>query len=335
VIIDSHAHLNAPPELYAYQAGLVASRGGHGRGDSAVSDASLQEWGERTVQIMDSVGTDVQLISPRPYSLGHAVRPARVVRWWIETVNGAIARQSAMFPDRLAGVAAVPQSMDLAPADWAAALRDTMSERRFAGVLLNPDPGEGMQHIPTLGDPFWYPVYEALVELDVPALIHSASCGNGRENYSEHFITEESIAVLTLLNSEVFRHFPTLKIIVSHGGGSVPYQIGRWRAARLHPRLKQYYSIDEEFDTGLHRLWFDTVLHNPPSLELLLKTVGAARCVFGTEKPGSASVRDPATGRDLDDLKPVIDGFDWLGDAERAMVYEGNARSLFRLPVSL
>jgi predicted TIM-barrel fold metal-dependent hydrolase len=335
MIIDAHAHVNAPPALYAYQANLLASRGAHGRGDAGVPDTVLKEWGERTVQVMDSVGTTMQLISPRPYSLSHASTPGRIVRWWIDAVNDVIARQSALFPGRLAAVAGLPQTMEDGPVQWAAALRQAVTEYGFVGFLLNPDPAEGMAYVPPLGNEYWYPLYETMVELNVPALIHSSGCGSGRETYSEHFITEESIAVLTLLNSDVFQRFPGLKIIVGHGGGSVPYQIGRWRAARLHPRLRQGYAIYEPFDDAIGRLWFDTVLHNPDSLELLIKTVGAERCVFGTEKPGSASVPDPATGRDLDDLKPVIDGFGFLTDADRQLIFEQNARGLFPLPPSL
>jgi 4-oxalmesaconate hydratase len=332
MIIDAHAHVNAPPELYAYQANLLASRGSHGRGDPGVTDAALKDWGARTLATMDCVGTQAQLISPRPYSLSHAMTPGRTVHWWMAAVNDVIARQAALFPGRLVGVAGLPQTLEDTPADWAAALEKAVTEYGFAGCLLNPDPAEGMTYVPPLGHEFWYPLYEKMVELDVPALVHSSGCGNGRETYSEHFISEESIAVLTLLNSDVFQRFPTLKIIVSHGGGSVPYQIGRWRAARLHPRLKQGYAVDEPFDIAIRRLWFDTVLHNPASLELLIKTVGAERCVFGTEKPGSASVPDPATGRDLDDLRPVIESFPFLGEAERALIFEQNARGLFRLP---
>jgi len=69
MIIDAHAHLNAPPELYAYQAALLSSRGAHGQGAAGVTDAQLKDYGERTVAVMDSVGTDLQLISPRPFSV--------------------------------------------------------------------------------------------------------------------------------------------------------------------------------------------------------------------------------------------------------------------------
>ena len=74
----------------------------------------------------------------------------------------------------------------------------------------------------------------------------------------------------------------------------------------------------------------DTVLHNPLSLELLLRTVGSGRCVFGTEKPGSGSAPNPDTGRDFDDLRPVIEGFDFLDDDQKKAVLSGNARVLFR-----
>lgn len=331
MIIDAHAHFNAPAELYAYQAALMSSRGAHGRGDAGVSDSQLREYGERTLSVMDSVGTTMQLISPRPFSTGHSMSPSKTVAWWTDAVNDAIARQVNMFPDRLRGVAGLPQTLETGPEAWADSLEHSITQLGFVGCLLNPDPSEGTSRVPTLGDPYWYPLYERLVALDVPALVHSAGCDNGRESYSEHFISEESIAILSLLNSHTFERFPTLKIIISHGGGSVPYQIGRWRAARLHAKLRQGYVNQEPFDDGLRRLWFDTVLHNPDSLELLLKTVGPERCVFGTEKPGSGSVPDPVTGRDLDDLKPVIESFQFLTADQREEVFEKNARELFRL----
>jgi predicted TIM-barrel fold metal-dependent hydrolase len=331
VIIDAHAHVNAPPELYAYQASLLASRGTQGRSDPGISDSLVEEYGQRTIAVMDSVGTDMQLISPRPFSMLHSAQPSRVVHWWIAAMNDFIARQVRMFPDRLAAVAALPQSVTESPADWLHELDRAVTDLGAVGCLLNPDPGEGQQSVPSLGDPWWYPLYERLVELDVPALVHSAGCANGRESYSEHFITEETIAVLSLVNSAVFQEFPTLKVIISHGGGSVPYQIGRWRAARLHPRLKQANAGDENFDDGLRQLWFDTVLHYPLALELLFRTVGPDRCVFGTEKPGSGSAYDPVTQHDFDDLKPVIEAMPFLSDLDRAGIFEGNARSLFRL----
>lgn len=330
MIIDAHAHLVAPSSLYAFKANLHASRGAHGNESANISDDALAEAAASNIAVMDGVGTDVQLISPRPYQLMHSEYPHEIIRAWVRENNSLIARTVAMHPDRFRGVAALPQSAHEPPASWLDELDAVSRDDGFVGVLLNPDPSEGAGTTPPLGSEYWYPLYERLVELDFPALVHSAGCNNHRETYSEHFITEESIAILSLAKSRVFLDFPDLKIIVSHGGGSVPYQIGRWVAARLHPRLGGAAAIDEPFIDSLRRMYFDTVLHWPDSLEHLLKTVGTDRCLFGTEKPGSGSAVNPDTNRDFDDLKPVIEEIEWLSDDDRQLIFEGNARRLYQ-----
>jgi predicted TIM-barrel fold metal-dependent hydrolase len=124
----------------------------------------------------------------------------------------------------------------------------------------------------------------------------------------------------------VFEDFPDLKLLISHGGGSVPYQLGRWQSERLLPALGGDPDA-ERFETSLRRFWFDTVLHRPESLRLLFDVVGPDRCVFGTERPGSGSVADPETGRQFDDIRPLIE--DLLDGDEREAVLSGNARKLF------
>jgi hypothetical protein len=59
------------------------------------------------------------------------------------------------------------------------------------------------------------------------------------------------------------------------------------------------------------------------------------RCLFGAECPGVGSTVDPATGRTRDDIRPVIEGFDWLTAADKQAIFEDNARRVFRLPASL
>jgi 4-oxalmesaconate hydratase len=220
-------------------------------------------------------------------------------------------------------VAGLPQFRvtDLGPA--IAELERAVTELGFVGCLLNPDPCEGDgTSVPGLGDRYWYPLYEKLCELDVPALIHSASCSSPRESYSLHFINEESIAALGLVNSQVFDDFPTLKVVVAHGGGAIPYQLGRFRAGGLK-------SGQVDFAVRLRRLWFDTVLYSADGLELLFKVVGPDRCLFGTEAPGTGAAVDPATGLSLDDLKPVIDGLSTITDDDRRLIFEENARAVY------
>jgi 4-oxalmesaconate hydratase len=164
-----------------------------------------------------------------------------------------------------------------------------------------------------------------MIELDVPGLIHSTGCKHGRESYSQHFISEESLAILSLINSQVLVDFPKLKIIVAHGGSSIPYQIGRWQADHV---MKGGGTVDQ-FNRRLGQLYFDTCIHAKKSLELLLSIAGADHVLFGTENPGSGSAANPATGKSYDDIKPLIDAIDFLSEADRANIFEENARRLF------
>lgn len=327
MIIDAHAHLVTPPEVLAVRAALLADGGFHNL-PIRVPDAALGKTADENVRLLDEVGTDVQLLSPRPFHLGTSMQPSRLVAPWIAAHNDAVARTVQFHPTRFAGVAGLPVTPDQPVTAAFDELTRTVEDLGFVGVLLNPDPAEGHSHGPDLGDEYWYPLWEKLIELDVPALVHSAGCYNGRENYSEHFITEESIAILSIIRRGVFQRYPELKLIISHGGGSVPYQLGRWEAERVHPALGGAEDATPFLD-DLRRFYFDTVLHYPAALELLIKTVGADRAVFGTERPGSGSAKDAATGRQFDDLKPVIEGFNFLSDAERAEIFEGNARRIF------
>jgi 4-oxalmesaconate hydratase len=230
-------------------------------------------------------------------------------------------------PERFRGVAALPQCYGVNPAECVEELDRCVNELGFVGCMINPDPGEGEGSTPPMGDQFWYPLYERMVQLDVPALVHSASCKDPRLTYSVHFINEETIAVASLANSRVFEDFPNLKLIISHGGGAVPYQIARWRAGRFNQMARG--ANVERFDDSIRRLYYDTGVYNKESLELLFKIVGTDRCLFGTENPGTGTAIDPDTGRTLDDLKPVIEDIDWLSQDDRERIFERNAREVF------
>jgi 4-oxalmesaconate hydratase len=333
MIIDTHAHLVTPESFFGYRSLLQVSNGLHSRLRPSTTDEEIKAAADRSVKVMDGVGTDMQLISPRPFMLMHSHPLVWDVQVWVAANNDLIARTIALHPTRFRGVAGLPQVGGQPVEVVFDELDRAINELGFVGVLLNPDPGEGDGKTPTLGDEYWYPLYERLAAKNVPIHVHGASC-YGRENYSEHFITEESLAITSLARSRVFRDFPTLKFMISHGGGSIPYQIGRWRAERLgiHGLASKSANEDattETFDESLRRLWFDTVLYNKESLELLFKVVGPDRCLFGTERPGSGSAIDPATGRSLDDLRPVIEEISFLSSAEKAAIFEGNARMFY------
>ena len=323
-VIDAHGHVNAPPQLYAYKSGLLASSGVHGQGSSGVTEELLAPIVKRHVEgTLDKVGTDVQFLSPRPFQLMHSERPAKIVDWWCKANNDAIAMSVKLAPDRYRGVCGLPQVWGESPRNCLEELERCVVEMGFVGCMIDPDPSEGQDlNMPTMENEYWYPLYEKMVELDVPALMHTAACKNSRESYSNHFITEESIQVLAMANSKLFEDFPNLKIIVCHGGGSIPYHIGRWRATRIRQR-----EFTETFDESIKKFYYDTVLYNQESLELLFKIIGTDRCMFGTENPGTGSAQDPVTGKWLDDTKPDIEGISWLTEEDKANVFENVARA--------
>jgi len=326
MIIDIHNHIVAGRDLPAYQASLLNSRGFHGRGNPGVTEEAIKraKWhGHSHIEVLDQVGTDIAFVSPRPYTMMHSEKPEKIVHWYCEAVNDAIALTVKVAPRRFQGIAGLPQCAGVSPKETCAELERCVKELGFIGIMVNPDPGEGDGQTPPMGDEHWYPLYAKMVELDVPGLVHSASCKNPRESFHGHFITEESIAVLSLVNSRVFEDFPKLKLIICHGGGSVPYQVGRWRSQLRGP------NDTENFDERLRRLYFDTALYNTESLELLFKIVGPDRCLFGTERPGAGSKADPRTGRWYDDIRPMIEAISWLSAEQKENIFHKNAARIF------
>ena len=336
MIIDCHAHVSAPVELWAYKASLLSHRGAHGRGKVNVTDEQIRHAVEEHkeafphphLHYIDKVGTNMQLISPRPFQLMHSEEQAILVQWFHEEVNNIIYRETQLYPDRFIGIAGIPtvagQPLDMAIKE----LERCVNELGFKGTLLNPDPYENSgTHPPALGDKYWYPLYEKLCELDVPAHIHGTGSKSLREPYSLRFINEETTAVFGLINSDVLKDFPELKIVISHGGGAMPYQLGRFQAGSMRR------PEGDRFIDGMHKLYFDTVLYTKDAIELLLKVVGPERALFGAECPGVGSKINPETGREMDDIQPYFHEIDFLTDADREMIFSGNAKKVFNLDV--
>jgi OH-DDVA meta-cleavage compound hydrolase len=334
MIIDVHGHMSAPAELWAYKAVQLAGRGAHGRGKVTVSDDQIREsyqaketFGAGHVDLLDKHGTDFQLISPRPFQMMHSERPGKIVQWFHEECHNIIHRAVKLYPDRFAGVLMLPQIAGEPINVVLPELERCVKELGFVGCLVNSDPYENSgKEAPGMGDRYWYPLYEKLVELDVPAMLHGVGSKSERTSYSTHFINEETLTTVSLLNSKVFDDFPTLKFIIPHGGGAIPYQLGRFEAPTLRG-----HGGGKRFSEKMKNLWFDTTLYTPLALELLIKTVGVDRCLFATECPGTGSATNPDTGRYMDDIAPMIKDFAWLSAADKKAIFEDNARKLFKL----
>ena len=334
MIIDIHAHFTAPPELFAYKSNLLA-----GRGESInklkLKDekiiAALNEpvhGGASHLEQLKEVGTDMQVISPRPYQLMHSEKPEKIVRAFTVACNDLTYRQTQLFPDKFVGMACLPQNLGVSPKNSIEELERCVKELGFVGCLLNPDPTEGLgPEPPGLGDEYWYPLYEKLVELDVPAMVHAAGCRCGRHDYTLNFILEESIAIMSLMKSKVFKDFPKLKLIICHGGGAIPYQIGRFIAGRAK-RASATPFVD-----SFRQLYFDSALYTQDALEMLIRWAGSEHVMFGTERPGAGTGKDPKTGKWLDDTRPLIEALTSITAQDKKNVFEDTARKVFKLKV--
>ena len=244
--------------------------------------------------------------------------------------NNLIARVVALFPDVFAGVCMLPQSPNTGMATSIAELDRCVTEHGFIGCNLNPDPGGGHFTAPPLTDRYWYPFYEKMVELDVPAMIHvSGSCNPGLHATGAYYIAADTIAFMQLLEGDLFADFPTLRFIIPHGGGAVPYHWGRYRGLAdmlRKPALDDYL---------MHNIFFDTCVYHQPGIDLLVKVIDTKNILFGSEMVGAVRGIDPRTGHHFDDTKRYVDALA-ISAEQRHAIFEGNARRVFpRLDIRL
>lgn len=337
MIIDCHGHYTtAPRALEDYRKrqveALSQSAQSRSKGTITISDDEIRESLERSqLKLQRERGTDVTIFSPRAGGMGHHIGDAVTSRHWSEICNDLIHRVCALYPRNFVGVCQLPQSPGVAPANCVAELERCVKELGFIGCNLNPDPSGGYWTDPPLTDRWWYPLYEKLVELDVPAMVHvSASCNPNFHFTGAHYINADTTAFMQFITSDLFKDFPTLKFIIPHGGGAVPYHWGRYRGIAQdmgRPPLKELL---------LRNVFFDTCVYHRPGIELLLKVVPADNILFASEMVGAVRGVDPDTGHYYDDTKRYLDAIDWLSADDREKIFRLNATRVYsRLSASL
>lgn len=339
MIIDAHAHTASPPGLAIYKSLILSHRGAHGRGKVRYTTEQLEEAWHRVemapaghIEHVENCGVDMQLVSPRPFGLMHSEKPGYLVDWYVHENNKIIYESSKLFPSKIVGIGALPQQAGEAIDVVFDEMELCVKEYGFKGFLLNPDPYENDGTMaPAMGDEYWYPLYEKACEYDLPLHLHTTSSRRPqKEPYSMYFINAETTSVYGLMKSTVFEDFPNLKIVCAHGGGAIPYQIGRFNAATA-PRRDMDNDNVELFQDRLKNMYFDTVLYSPEALELLIRVIGPDNLVFGSESPGVGSSVNRDTGHTYDRIVPIIQSFDWLSDEDKTKIFSGNAIRIFNL----
>ncbi|MGW5590888.1 amidohydrolase family protein, partial [Streptomyces sp. NPDC003857] len=218
---------------------------------------------------------------------------------------------------------ALPQTPGGTLDDAITELRRCVDDLGFVGCNLNPDPSGGHWTSPPLTDPFWYPLYETMVELDVPAMIHvSASCNPNFHALGAHYLNADTSAFMQFVEGDLFARFPALRFVIPHGGGAVPYHWGRYRG--LAVRLGR----PDPSDHLMNNVFFDTCVYHQPGIDLLHRVIGADNILFASEMLGAVRGADPQTGIAWDDTKSYVDRAG-LDDEQRHKVYEANARRVY------
>ena len=331
MIIDCHGHYTTtPPGVGAYReaqkeaVGKEPSFKGE-KGSIDITDDEIRESIEKNqLRLQEERGTDLTIFSPRASWMGHHIGNEWTSLYWTEHQNDIIRRVCDLFPKNFAPVAQLPQSPGVAPKKSVPEIRRTVEEMGFLGVNLNPDPSGGYWQDQSLADKSFYPIYEVMCELDIPAMVHvSAACNDCFHTTGSHYLGADTTGFQQLVMSEVFKDFPPLKIIIPHGGGAVPYHWGRFRGILQD----QGYPPLEE--SALNNIYFDTCVYHQRGIDLLLDIVPVKNILFASEMIGAVRGIDPETGHYFDDTKRYIDNNTKLTADEKQQIFSGNALRVF------
>ena len=329
MIIDCHGHYTtAPKALQDYRDAQIAALKDPAQppydGKINITDDQIRESLEGAqLKLQRERGTDVTIFSPRASAMAHHIGTATTSADWSRHCNDLIHRVCTLYPSNFVGVCQLPQSPGVPPQNVIEELERCVNEFGFIGCNLNPDPSGGHWTAPPLIDKYWYPVYEKMVELDVPAMVHvSSSCNPVFHATGAHYINADTTAFMQFIQGDLFKDFPTLRFIIPHGGGAVPFHWGRYRGLAQdmkRPTLEEHV---------LKNVYFDTCVYHLPGIELLLKVVPVDNILFGSEMVGAVRGIDPRTGQYYDDTKKYLDALP-LSEGDRYKLFEGNARKVY------
>lgn len=329
MIIDIHCHYTTEPQaMQVFRdkqlAGLADPLRKPASPELGISDEQLVASVQPQIAFQRQRGSDLTIFSPRAAGMAHHVGTEATGKEWTRLSNDLIHRLCTLLPDNFVGVGQLPQHPGVPVENCIPELERMVNELGFVGVNLNPDPSGGRWNGPPLTERYWYPLYEKLCELEVPAMIHVSSSCNPNFHYTmAHYINADTTAFVQLLQKNLFEDFPALKFVIPHGGGAVPFHWGRYRGFGVDqkkPRLAE---------TLLENVFFDTCVYHYPGIELLTKVIPVDNILFASEMIGAVKGIDPETGHHFDDTKRYIDQVKALNETDRRKIFEGNARRVY------
>lgn len=261
---------------------------------------------------MDERSIGIQVMAPWVDVFGYHLPSSEGVAW-SRLLNDSML-EAISDSRRFAGLATAPMQQ---PVEAAEALSEAL-EAGFHGVMIGTRVGEH-----ELDSPIFEPFWSAASELGAPVFLHPNS--EAEDPRLEAFgltnavgrVHDTTVAAARLLYSGIPKRYPGAKIVLSHGGGTLPYVLGR---------LAKHFSTGPESisdpEEGFKRLYFDSVVSDPAALRLLIDKAGPDRVMLGSDYPFP-----------IGDLEPEHAIRQTRLDAsEERLVREDTARSVFSLP---
>ena len=300
--IDVHAHVLLPQieQAVAGRPGLAEARALDARRNGpealAVSGPMVRDRlplltdVEARLSAMEAAGVDVQLVSPSP-SHYHYWADEELARTVCRLANSGVAAHCARAPERLHGLGLAPIQH---PHMAVEALEHALALGLRGVEISGHTPGTPGRE---LSDPEFEPFWSAAEQTGAVVFLHPFGCTLD-ERLDRWYLSntvgqpvENAVALSHLIFSGVLDRYPGLRIIAAHGGGYLPTYIGRsdhaWRAR------PDAHRCAEPPSSYLHRLWFDSLVHDPAVLRALIAAAGADRVLLGSDFPFDMGTEDP------------------------------------------
>lgn len=267
------------------------------------------------IEMMDRSGIDVQVLASWIDMTGYALEgPSGAA--YSRRLNEIIAEEAATAPDRFLAMGTVSLQ---APEAAAEELRYLVRSLGMIGVEIATTV-DGIDLDQAGLDVFW----AAAEELGCLVLIHPYQPLAGVEwrNHMDNMVgrpAETTVAIGNLMLSGVFDRHPGLEIVLVHGGGFLPFQLGRLdHGFRKVPHLAARSATRSPAEIA-STLYYDTVLHTPQAIAALISLVGVDRVLLGTDYPFEMGDLDPLT---------TLRATPGVGQAEFDMITETNLSSI-------
>lgn len=253
--------------------------------------ARLLEDEDKRIAMLDKTGIDRQVLSLWADIFGYGM-PADQARAWHRLLNDSLSATAARHPDRFSWFASGPMRD---AADAAQELeRAVRGLGASGGIVAANVEGENLGNLQL--DEYW----AAAESLGVPVFIHPAQpeplprTQRFGLNPIVQYVFDTTLTLGSLIFSGVLDRFPKLVVLVSHGGGALPYLVGRFDC--MHERMDRAHQGNVARgapSSYLRRFYYDTILHDAAALRYLAAKVDIDRMVLGSDDPFPPMDRDP------------------------------------------